>query len=306
MRIRKSTKRPKRNTKSGTLTLKQQERKDSTRVILISIAMAVIIFVLLLVIASSILDTGETKEVYRASKDIEKGTKITSNNINTYFEKKNYPVDDIPANHIVEPNELLDVYIIKDYVAKDIVTKEGLSKQEDIIAGIKNPIEVSISVSSIDSVVGGIIREGDFVNIYVVEDDKDFGKVATKIIDNCYIVKAMDGSGVEITRDKKDVVTSLFNIIIPMEKEKEFNEVLASGNMRMSKILEPDLSSGITNIMGDGSNDKKEETEPIETEPIEIEPIEPETETEPIETEPIETEPIETETEPTEAETEGE
>lgn len=238
-----------------------RDKQTKIKTIIGSIFLAVILWITMLYVANSIINEKEHISVYRAKVDIEEGTKITQDNLYDLVEVCNISEDLVPAGYITEPSKLIDTFTAREYAARDIITTSGISTEESMTRHIEDPIEISVGVTSIDAVVGGILRAGDYINIYSISSGANSTN-AVPIVQNAYVTKALDSTGKELSRTNKESTATVINIIIPMEAEKQFNQELLNGTVRMSLVYNPDLE----NIQK--SYDEKN-SQPVATEEVE-------------------------------------
>ncbi|MEG1640534.1 MAG: hypothetical protein RR284_06380, partial [Ruthenibacterium sp.] len=217
--------------------------------IVIGIIVAFIAFVTLTVIQSSILNQENKVEALQLTTDVQSGTKITEQNVDLLFHPARVSESLVPSNYVSSKSSLLGKFVSKDYVAKDILTKEGVSDiQANYAASIENPVEIAFSLGDLGEVVGGIVREGDFVNIYGLEQvtTKGDGKDTDESIkiskdytfQHIYVTKAFSSDGVRVLSDASAVTpTTLFNIILSDADAKIFSEMVQNCILRVAKIL---------------------------------------------------------------------
>lgn len=221
------------------INAKQKSRTKGLVGIFVAIVIAVIVFIALLIIQKNILDKEETVKVYAVKQEAAIGVKVDSSNINDYFKGVEVPVKLLPEGYIKygEAEQLLDRYVNKTYITNDIVTSRFLVSYEDIISKIEKPVEVSFTPGSLPAAVGGILREGDRINIYKITSNKTTGVVSERIMGEAYITKAFNGSGEAIPTTDKTTPATLLNLIISSDIESEFHEAMYAGTLRLSKIL---------------------------------------------------------------------
>ena len=221
------------------INAKQKSRTKSLVGIFAGIVIAAIVFVALLVIQKNILDKEETAKVYAVKEELSIGVKVEASNIDTYFKAQEVPVKILPEGYIKygETDKLLDKFVNKTYITNDIVTDRFLVTYEDMVSKIENPVEVSFAPGGLPAAVGGILREGDRINIYKITSNKTTGVVSECIMGEAYITKAFNGSGEAIKTTDKTTPATLLNLIISSDIEAEFHEAMYAGTLRLSKIL---------------------------------------------------------------------
>lgn len=241
------------------ITRTERNRRNNIRRITVAAITALIIFIALLVIQSSILNQEEKLDVYQVVKDIPSGTKLDDSNINEYLAYKNVQISLIPENFIQDKAEVLGKFVNRNYKAKDIITTDGLIDTESVyLDDIENPTEVSFSVDGIDVAVAGTIREGDYVNIYGMKrpekSDSSLIRVdKTYTFKHVYINKAFDASGNRIVVGKDNANCTLFSIVIDEVDMDLFNEMMANCSIRLAKLnydTDTDYQAFITEATG--------------------------------------------------------
>ena len=224
-----------------------KEKRDRLKRIGGSIIVGLVVWGALLLAANSIINESKHIEVCIAKTDIPDGTKITMQNASEFIEIASIAENQIPNGYIDSIDALDNVFIGRDYLAREIITSNTLSSEESMTRHIINPIEVSVAVSSIDAAVGGILREGDYINIYSVNSSGISSEVNI-ITKNAYVTKALDSNGMEVKRGDTQLKATVINLIIPMDIEERFNKELLAGTVRMSLIYNPDIENMETGI----------------------------------------------------------
>lgn len=242
-----------------------KEKRDRLKRIGGSIIVGLVVWGALLLAANSIINESKHVEVCIAKTDIPNGTKITIQNAPEFIETVSIAENQLPNGYIDSIDKLDNVFVGRDYLAREIITSSTLSSEESMTKHIVNPIEVSVAVSSIDAAVGGILREGDYINIYSVNSSAVNSEV-NLITKNAYITKALDSNGMEVKRGDTQLKATVINLIIPMDIEERFNKELLAGTVRMSLIYNPDIENMETGI--DNTDIKETNTEELSTEEI--------------------------------------
>jgi hypothetical protein len=232
------------------ITRQERNRRNNIRRITVSAIVALILFIGLLVIQSSILNQEEKLQVYQVVKDIGSGTKITEDNIDTYLDLKEVQLSLIPDDYITNPEMIIGKFVNRDYKAKDIITSDGLTDTEALyLKNIENPVEVSFSASDISTAVAGTIREGDYINIYGMRKQDSttssswYSTSALTTVDeyytfrHLYVFRAFTSSGSRITGTETNGDESLVFSVVINEKDVElFNEMITNCSIRVSRL----------------------------------------------------------------------
>ncbi|MBS6502460.1 SAF domain-containing protein [Clostridium tertium] len=207
--------------------------KGNKKSIFISFILALGAFIGLLFVEESVLKPNGTVNGFVAKVDIDKGMLITESNISNYFTEKNNIDGSLEVTGAVKTKEELINKITNQNINKgEVVSINSFVAKDDILAKIENPVETSFNVSDISQVVGGILREGDLIDISIVDNNS---KESTKILKNVYVDKAISSDGKEIDRTS-DLSALTINIILSESEEKILNDSINKGTIRVSKI----------------------------------------------------------------------
>lgn len=224
---------------------KKKDTKKKTRMLMACVLGFLILYVALVSIESAAVNDYKNYEVtaYIPVKAIEEKTQVTENNVHGLFHKVIRDSRILPEDYVSDPMELVGQYAKKEIGLMEVVTAGGF-QTIDMCEGIQNPVEVSFSANNYDQVVGGILREGDRINLYVIRKEKDEAgeqMVSELIIKDTYITKAFTNTGMEVSREdevNKDTPTTVINVYIPRDKEETFHKAVIEGTLRVSKIME--------------------------------------------------------------------
>lgn len=200
--------------------------------IAVSLIVSIVLFVGLLMLEKSIITPNGTSTVVVAKTDIKEGTYISDENKNEFFEVKE--VDgSLDFSSSVKSIDELDNTIIDVEISKgEIVSNLRVINKDDILGEIEDKVETSIKVSDVSQVVGGILREGDMINISVVNSTTTENET---VLENVYVSRTFSSDGVEVDR-YSDTSALTVNIIVSAQDEAKLNQALELGTLRISKI----------------------------------------------------------------------
>lgn len=200
-----------------------------------------ITYVVLLIVGNSILENENSYKVnaYMVNSDmVAINTIITDKNVEELF--KSIEVDSrvLPKGYTENVGTLIGLYTSKDMYKGEILTKNYFYTI-NMSEGIENPVEVSFIVQGYEQIVGGTIREGDKINLYYTKKVTDSSGMASydsiPIVLDTYVVSSFSGSGEKI-KSGSESPSVMINIFIPESSEVVFNEAVAEGTLRVSKI----------------------------------------------------------------------
>lgn len=200
--------------------------------IAISLIISIILFVGLLVLESNITSPNGKVEVVKAVNNIKEGTVIDENNKDSLFEVVTVDGSLDFETVLRNTDELVGRIIDTEIKKGEIISSERLIDKDSVLGKIENPVETSVRVTDISQVVGGILREGDIIDISVVNSTTTENE---KVLEGVYVSKAFSSDGTEVDRNSELSVLTL-NVIVSPEDEAKLNQALELGTLRVSKL----------------------------------------------------------------------
>ena len=207
-------------------------KKRNLKKTIISLLVAIIVFFGLLIIESSILTPNGTAQVFVATDEIPKGVEINDSNIDTYFKSKNVDGGLAVTNYISNKEDLLNLIANETINKGEVISANSFVDKNDVLSKIENPVELSFKATDISQVVGGILRQGDMIDISIINSTTN---EVENVLNNVYVTKAISTDGQEIERGE-DRSAMIINIIVSEEDERRLNSKLSLGTIRVSKI----------------------------------------------------------------------
>lgn len=200
--------------------------------IAISLIISIILFVGLLVLESNITSPNGKVEVVKAVNNIKEGTVIDENNKDSLFEVVTVDGSLDFETVLRNTDELIGRIIDTEIKKGEIISSERLIDKDSVLGKIENPVETSVRVTDISQVVGGILREGDIIDISVVNSTTTENE---KVLEGVYVSKAFSSDGTEVDRNSGMSVLTV-NIIVSPEDEAKLNQAIELGTIRVSKM----------------------------------------------------------------------
>lgn len=260
--------------------LKKEEKTATPKDLLFigaSLIISIIIFIGLIFIQNTYSKQIVYKDVVVAIQEIPKGTIITDDNKAEYFGIGHINTLNVPENVIDKEtfDKIVDRKAIINISKNTPISEEYFKKLNHYTDDIKNPIEVSVSISSLGDADGGKLRAGDIVNITMTytkdqltaTTEKDlnvnysdeqtqeqtqepvkeqtsnnkfgYANWSQYVLDNVYIEKALDSSGAIL--DSSDMASNASILIFKIDKsdEEALNNALSNcSNLRISKVVD--------------------------------------------------------------------
>ena len=202
--------------------------KKNIKTVILSLILAVTVFCCLMAVENNMMKKYEQEEIIVAKEKIEKGTQITESVIKSSFKKIKVTKNVAVKGTVKTASELKGKTAAVSLPEGAVVYKSSFISEETA-AGIENPVELSISVSTFSNGVSGTLRKGDFVYIYgekektTAEQQQDMENGSETTEDNLigkgsyYIKDAFTSSGEIIKPGDSVSVASVFTIIVSEE-----------------------------------------------------------------------------------------
>ena len=180
------------------------------------------------------MNTGDRKKIAVAARDIASGTIINKDNAETYISIKKVSEEKYREGDYFDVeclDDMDDGVITKSEIAKtDTINSDDAVPYTDPAKLMSDPVVIGLKANESSEFVSGIIRKGDHVNISVV--NRTTGE-CEPVIDNVFVCGAYNSDGSE---SLDDGCAMLINILVEKSMEKEINEKIQLGTVRISKI----------------------------------------------------------------------
>lgn len=220
--------------------------KKKVSMMILSLFMAVIIFVIIIVIQGKILNPNGKEAVYCSKQYIDKNTVINKDNFDKYFIKKEISKDNLVEGVITDKNDLIETFALDNILKGEQVSRKRVDKVSKRLNEIPNKVEYSIKFSDISEVVGGTLREGDIIDLILTENENN--KVTTQTeIENVVISKAIATDGSIINRDSNDKYSaSTLNLYLSAFYAHKLDNAVERGKVKVLKKLDNSKYDNIT------------------------------------------------------------
>lgn len=211
--------------------------KNKISAFIISLLITVVSFLFILYIEQKIFNPNGTDMVYVVKADkLEKNHVINEENFDQLFVNQERRSDQIVENYIKDKEDLYGAILTSTMYKNEIISTDKIGYIEDDLNELTEKREVSIKATDISSVVGGILREGDRVDLIVTS--KSGGNIETeKRLENLYISKVYDSSGNEIKREEKSKHAFGITFTVSGETAKEVENAINLDSWKLVKVI---------------------------------------------------------------------
>ena len=136
---------------------------------LLSLIAAIITFFILLNIEKKYLEREETTWIWVNQNRIEQNQIITRDDLISSFKQMEVPISCSPSNRIIDLNELINQKAKIEIVEGTLLTAPMFYYPNEVVNSIENPVLVGCKANDIAEFANGIIRSGDFIDIYIFD-----------------------------------------------------------------------------------------------------------------------------------------
>lgn len=209
---------------------------------LISLILACVVAVGLIKYEEYSLSKFDTESVICVSDStatLQEGTVITKENAAKYFVTKEIPKNMVTKNTLKTVDDIIGKKTSVEMYANCIITAAQFADVNEKLSEIENPVETSINATDLSQVVGGILREGDTIDISIIGEENNL----VYELKDVYVTKAFNASGELIEKNSNasgdESVSNenamVVNVIISKADEEELNQNLKNGQVRVAK-----------------------------------------------------------------------
>lgn len=192
------------------------------------------IFVVMLQMEKAALASYEKGQIYIALKEIPKGQIITKENEAEYLKQVELDVNCIPDTALCEASQITELAAAYN-IEKGVLLTTGMFQELDAVtANMKEPVIAGFKAEDAYQVAGGVLRAGDCIHIYNVDEE---GKARLKWSD-IIVQQVFDGSGRNIRNGDVDTSAQRVNIYLDKFDVEEFYSELKAGSLRVVKICD--------------------------------------------------------------------
>lgn len=144
--------------------------KNNTLLIagVIAVLFSIVVYGILISAENSVLGKYDRTRVYVVASEegIGSGTQVTESD----FVMQQMDTALVPANAITNLSEIENTFALYPLAQNTVITKEMF---HDIDTELNGDKEIGISVSSLAGAVNGILRSSDYIDIYILAENKD-------------------------------------------------------------------------------------------------------------------------------------
>lgn len=214
---------------------KKEKRKILPGITVASFVAALATFFILLQVEKSALSEYEKEYIWCSTQQLPKGMELTTENWQSYFVQTEIEKSKVPEKKVEDPQSLIGMRTGLEISKGMVLTDTMFEGDENYTTVIQEPVIAGCKADDLFQFVSGVLRKGDLVHIYAVNDDLG---VTYLLWENVLVYQVFDSAGNTIASE--DVSTPAARINLLMEKgyaELFYNE-LQNGSLRVVKVWE--------------------------------------------------------------------
>lgn len=202
-------------------------------VILVSFLAALITFFIMLQVEKNALSAYEKVTVWCAKSELVKGTEITTANVAEFFEQREIDKNQVPEKYIVSPEEIVAKQMAITVPKGSILVTTMLSDLEGEVKLLEHPVVVGCKGEDLFQLVSGVLRKGDLVHIYTVDEEL---QQTYLVWENIQVYQVFDASGKVIPSTDNTTPATRVNLLLEKERAEHFFNELNSGSLRLVQV----------------------------------------------------------------------
>lgn len=215
--------------------MKKERKNILPGAALAALTAAIIVYCIMLNVEKNAMTAYEKGTVLVASSDIAGGSVLTAENINDYIEERELDKSMIPKAAITQKELLEQLMSVRDLDQGTIITEAMFTDLDQMLREMREPVMAGFKADDLYQVVSGTLRSGDRIHIYTVEPETGNTYL---VWDNIFVREVFDGSGAAIAPEDKITAAQRVNILMEKESIEQFYSELATGSLRVVKVLE--------------------------------------------------------------------
>lgn len=211
----------------------KEKRNIMPGVILVAFLASIATFFLLLNMEKNALEAYEKVMVWTTKCELAKGLELNNNSIQECFVQVEIDKDRVPGKVIETPETLVGKRTMFVIAQGTILTETMFSDEENYREGMHNPIIAGCKGDDLFQLVSGVLRKGDWVNIYLVNEE--LGETYM-LWENIMVYQAFDASGNVIPSEDTVTPAARVNLLLEEGYTEQFYKELSTGSLRLVKV----------------------------------------------------------------------
>lgn len=222
--------------------MKREKRKSSKKEIALKLGIAVAFFAfvaaaavyaVMLKIEKEMLAGEKQVPVWVFKEEVESNRIVKEDEITSLVEAVSYPESLVPDKAIME-GESLPFGKAQCHLGKGtVLCEEMFCDVGPEVNRYREPVIATVEVADLMAAVGGILRKGDKINLYIFKEEQEIGRYEEVLVENVFDASGMSIPGEEIQP------ASRINVYLERDEVAEFYRIQQEAVVRSAKLVEP-------------------------------------------------------------------
>lgn len=187
-------------------------------------------------IQTQALSAFDRTAVYVAGNTMPDGHVIDESEAAVITSSVELPIDAVPADAVTDLSMIVNSAARYDITPGTILCTSMFETVDEMQAGLREPVIAGFRSEDIYQVVGGVLRPGDTISIYTIDNVSEIGMAmyeGTLRWDNIRVQDVFDTSGMRINSTDKITPAARVNIYMDKSEVEDFYAKLAQGSLRV-------------------------------------------------------------------------
>lgn len=207
-----------------------------------ALIVAVVLYFVMIHAEKTALSDYEKAPVIITKSEVPINMVITEDNVDKYFEEISFDKKFIPEDSIADKTLLYGKAPCFTMDNGTFITNGMFKNINEYINSMEDPRVAAIMVNDLSQIVGGVIRAGDTIDIYVINEKKEESMINIEeekpLFTNIYVYEAFDATGIKIDNDDNTSVCQMVNVLYENSEIYDFYKELAKGTVYIVKHID--------------------------------------------------------------------
>lgn len=214
-------------------TKKEMGLKIGIMVAVFAFLAAAAVYAVMLKIEKEMLAGEKQISVWVLKEEIERNRIVQDEELKNLVEPVSYPESLVPEKAILD-TELIPSGKALCQLGKGTVLCEGMFRDVELeVKHYKDPVIATVEAADLMAAVGGIIRKGDIINLYIFKEGQEIGRYEDVLVEDVF-----DASGMSIPGEETQPASRM-NVYLERDEVAEFYRIQQEAVVRSAKLNQP-------------------------------------------------------------------
>lgn len=195
---------------------------------------AVTVFLVMLQTEETMLQQYEKGSIFVVTAYIPEGQMITAGNFEQYMTQKELDKGMMPETALRSVEQIDGLVARYEIETGTLLTSGMFEELNQVTAQMQEPVIAGFKADDLYQVAGGILRAGDRIHIYSVDENG----MAIPVWSNVFVQQVFDNTGVQISNEDTASCAQRINVYMDNADVERFYSELAAGSLRVVKACD--------------------------------------------------------------------